>query len=437
MKRRELIKYLSVLPMTGAVAGTIVPLEPLMAEETPVNKSKPQSGPKRLAAIISVYFTGSHADVIVGKYLEGFNQDEMAPYPDSKIVSMFLEQFGERDTNRGDIGRAMSKKHNVPIFRTVADAMTLGGDNLAVDGVILIGEHGTYPMNDKEQKLYPRFEMFLKITDVFRQYKKSVPVFNDKHLSWSWRQAKRMVEISKELKFPMIAGSTIPVSWRIPAIDTPYGVKQKYAVGIAFSGLDIYGFHLLDGLQAVVERRKGGETGVRAVQCLEGQDCWNYIDQNEWVKRLFDQAISHSETRVQGEMRVLAKNPSVFIIDYNDGLKAAAFLLTGLVQDFTYAVELEGQQKLFSTLMKLQSGKPHYHFGCLVKNMEIMFKTGKAPYPVERTMLSSGILDFALESRILGHQLLETPELSKVRYLCSPESYFFSKGWDKNGKRLD
>lgn len=432
MKRRELIKYLSVLPVSGAVAGAVLPFQSVLAEEMPELKQGVQSGPKRLAAIITEYRPNSHADVIIGKYLEGFNQDQMAPYPDSKIVSMFTEQVPDND-----MSRPLAKKYNVPIFRTVADALTLGGDQLAVDGVILIGEHGVYPSNDKEQKLYPRFEMFLKITDVFRQCKKSVPVFNDKHLSWSWRQAKRMVEISKELKFPMLAGSTIPVSWRIPAIDTPYGAKQKYAVGISFSGLDIYGFHLLDGLQAVVERRKGGETGVRAVQCLEGQDCWNYIEQNEWVKRLFDQAISHSETRVAGDMKELVKKPAVFIIDYNDGLKAAAFLLTGLLQDFTYAIDIEGQQKPFSTLMKLQAGKPHYHFGCLVKNMEIMFKIGKAPYPVERTMLSSGILDFALESRILGYKILETPELSKVRYLSSPESYFFSKGWDKNGKRLD
>jgi hypothetical protein len=421
------------LPLSGAIIGSESSFKPLMAAEPEF--PAPQLGnnqPKRLAAIITEYRPGSHADVIIGKYLEGFNQDQMAPYPDSKIVSMFTEQVPDND-----MSRPLAQKYNVPIFRTVADALTLGGDQLAVDGVILIGEHGVYPSNDKEQKLYPRFEMFLKITDVFRQCKKSVPVFNDKHLSWSWRQAKRMVEISKELKFPMLAGSTIPVSWRIPAIDTPYGVKQKYAVGISFSGLDIYGFHLLDGLQAVVERRKGGETGVRAVQCLEGQDCWNYIEQNEWVKRLFDQAISHSETRVAGDMKEIVKNPSVFIIDYNDGLKAAAFLLTGLLQDFTYAIDIEGEQKPFSTLMKLQGGKPHYHFGCLVKNMEIMYKTGKAPYPVERTMLSSGILDFALESRILGHRIVETPELSKVRYLSSPESYFFSKGWDKNGKRLD
>jgi len=433
MKRRNLLKYLSVLPLSGAVIGAESSFKPLMAEEPEFPAPQQTNNqPRRIAAILTEYRPNSHADVIVGKYLEGFNQDQMAPYPESKIVSIFTEQVPEND-----MSRPMAKKYNIPIFRTVADALTLGGDFLAVDAVLLIGEHGVYPMNDKEQKQYPRFEMFLKITDVFRQYKKSVPVFNDKHLSYSWRQAKRMVEISKELKFSMLAGSTIPVSWRIPAIDTPFGKAQKYAVGISFSGLDIYGFHLLDGLQAVVERRKGGETGVKSVQCFEGNDCWNYLEQNDWVKRLFDQAISHSETRVVGDMKELVKKPAVFIIDYNDGLKAAAFLMTGLVQDFTYAVDVEGQQKPFSTLMKLQSGKPHYHFGCLVKNIEIMFKTGKAPYPVERTMLSSGILDFALESRILGYKKLETPELSRVRYQCASESYFFTKGWDSNGKRID
>ena len=432
MKRRELIKYLSVLPLSGAVIGSESTLQTAMAGQLTNSQINTNSGPKRIAAILTEYRPGSHADVIIGKYLEGYNQDQMAPYPESKIVSIYTEQVPDND-----MSRPLAKKYNVPIFRTVVDALTLGGDTLAVDGVILVGEHGVYPMNDKEQKMYPRFEMFLKITDVFRQYKKSVPVFNDKHLSYSWRQAKRMVEISKELKFPMLAGSTIPVSLRIPAIDTPYGVKQKYAVGISFSGLDIYGFHLLDGLQAVTERRKGGETGVRAVQCLEGEDCWDYIENNEWVKRLFDEALSLSETRVFGDMKILVKKPSVFIVEYNDGLKAAAFLLTGLVQDFTYAIDLEGQEKPFSTLMKLQGGKPHYHFGCLVKHIETLFITGKALYPVERTMLSSGILDFALESRILGHKRLETPELSRVRYSSSPESHFFSKGWDENGKRLD
>jgi hypothetical protein len=395
-----------------------------------MNQAPP--APRKIAAVITEYRPLSHADVIVGKYLEGFNQDGKPPYPSSKIVSMFTEQIPKQD-----ISRDRAKKFNVPIFRTVADALTLGGDQLAVDGVLLIGEHGDYPTNDKEQKLYPRFEMFLKITDVFRQTRRSVPVFNDKHLSWNFRQAKRMVDISRELRFPMLAGSSAPVAWRIPAVDAPFGEKQNHAVAISYSGLDIYGFHVLESLQCMVERRKGGETGVRAVQCLQNQACWNFIDDNTWVRKLFDTALTHSNTRKQGNPRDLVKEPAVFVIDYNDGLKAAAFLMTGMVEDFTVAVDVEGRATPVSTLMNLQNERPHHHFGCLVKNIELMFNTGKPPYPVERTLMTSGILDFALESRIQGYKKLDTPQLAQVRYQAANTSHFCSTGWGSDGKRLD
>lgn len=393
-----------------------------------------QSGPpKRIAAIITQYFLGSHADVVVGKYLEGYNQDDQPPYPRSKVVSMFTEQVPKAR----DISRDRATKYKVPIYRTVAEALTLGGDKLAVDGVLLIGEHGDYPMNDKQQTLYPRFELFLKITDVFRQSGRSVPVFNDKHLSWSWRQAKRMVEISRELKFPMLAGSSVSVAVRVPVVDAPFGARQRHAVAISYSGLDIYGFHVLEALQCMTERRAGGETGVRAVQCLEKQDCWRFIDENAWVKQLFETALTHSKTRKPGDPKQLVKDPAVFVVDYNDGLKGAAFLMTGLVEDFTVALDVEGQSKPVSTLMYLQERRPHHHFGCLVKNIEIMFETGRAPYPVERTMLTSGILDFGLESRIRGYRKLDTPELAQVRYQTPNASHFCTKGWGPDGKRLD
>lgn len=380
--------------------------------------------PKRIAAIITEYRPGSHADVVIGKYLEGYQQNDKPPYPQSKIVSMFTEQVPT-----ADMSRERARKYGVPIFRTVADALTLGGEKLAVDGVILIGEHGDYPFNDKEQRLYPRFEMFLKITDVFRQSGRAVPVFNDKHLSFNWRQAKRMVEISREMKFPMLAGSSVPVAMRIPSIDAPAGVGQRKAVAISYSGLDIYGFHLLEALQCLTERRRGGETGVRAVQCFEGEACWRYLSQTSWVQRLFDQAMTKSNTRKPGEARTLAKNPSVFVIEYADGLQAAAFLMTGLVEDFTVAIDLDGRAEPFSVLMNLQNGRPHHHFGCLVKKIEEMFTTGRAPYPVERTLLTSGMLDFALESRFQGHKRLLTPELERVRYQVQGTSHFCTDSW--------
>jgi hypothetical protein len=324
-----------------------------------------QTQPKKIAAIITEYWLGSHADVVVGKYLEGYNQDDRPPYPRSKIASIFTEHVPAND-----MSRERAKKYKVPIFRTVHDALCLGGDKLAVDGVLLIGEHGEYPVNEKLQTLYPRFEMFLKITDVFRESKKSVPVFNDKHLSFNWRQARRMVELSRELGFPMLAGSSAPVAQRIPAIDAPFGKKQNHAVAISYSGLDIYGFHVLEALQSMTERRQGGETGVRSVQCLQNRACWDFIANNRWVKTLFDQALTRSNTRRSGIPQQLVKEPTVFVIDYVDGLKAAAFLMTGMVEDFTVAIDLAGQQAPLTTLMNLQNNRPHHHFGTLVKNIE-------------------------------------------------------------------
>src|SRR5205085_1777451 len=165
--------------------------------------------PKRIAAVVTEYRHNSHADVIVGKYLEGFRQNGQPPGPRSKIVSMYTAQVP-----KNDMSREKAKQHNVPIYPTIWEALTLGGDRLAVDGVLLIGEHGNYPYNEKGQHLYPRYELFLEITDGFRAAKKSVPVFSDKHLSYNWHKAKRMVEISHELKFPLMAGSSIPVAYR-------------------------------------------------------------------------------------------------------------------------------------------------------------------------------------------------------------------------------
>lgn len=390
-----------------------------------------QNPPRRIAAIVTEYRPMSHADVILGKYLEGFNQDERPPYPRSKLVSLFTEQVPDKD-----MSRERAKKFNVSIYRTVAEALTLGGNQLAVDGVILIGEHGDYPFNDKQQKLYPRFEMFLKIVDVFRQSGRSVPVFNDKHLSWSFRQAKRMVDLSKELKFPMLAGSSVPVAFRKPGIDAPWGEKQRHAVAISYSGLDIYGFHVLEALQSMTERRAGGETGVKGVQCLEGEACWNFLATTPWAQKLFDRALALSETRKPGDLKKIVPSPSVFLVEYADGLLGAAFLLTGAVEDFTVAIDIAGRNEPIATLMKLQDGRPHHHFGCLVEKIEELFVTGRSPYPVERSLLTSGILDFALESRIQGHRKLLTPELQQVRYQTPRTSNFCVSGWGADGKRL-
>jgi hypothetical protein len=374
--------------------------------------------PKKIAALVTEYRPNSHADVIVGKYLEGFRQDGQAPGPRSKIVSMYTAQVP-----KNDMSRDMARKHNVPIYPTIWETLTLGGERLAVDGVLLIGEHGEYPRNEKGQRLYPRYELFLEIADVFRATRKSVPVFNDKHLSYSWIKARRMVEISRELKFPMMAGSSIPATFRPAGIDLDWGAKARHAVSIFYGDPDAYGFHLLEGLQCMVERRHGGETGVTAVQYVEKQAMWDWVSQTSWADKLLNAALSRAVHRKPGDMRELGKNAYAYRIWYRDGLEAAAFMLNGLAEDAATAVEVEGRAEPVAALMQLGEGPPFEHFACLVQAVEKMFETGKPAYPVERTLLTSGVLEAILNSRADGHKRLDTPHL-EVKYTGPRQNFF-------------
>ena len=366
--------------------------------------------PKKIAAVITEYRENSHADVIIGKYLDGYRQNGLSPRPRSRIVSMYTAQVP-----KNDMSRAKARQHGVPIYRTIYEALTMGTGRLAVDGVLLIGEHGNYPLNDRGQKLYPRFELFLEIADVFRQTSQSVPVFNDKHLSYSWLKAKRMYEISKDLRFPLMAGSSVTVTHRDPEIDLPWGAEVHHGVAVAYGGKEAYAFHMMESLQTLVERRRGGEVGVKWVECLENEAVWNFLDRHGWARRLLDSALSRSKTRKPGSLKELAKNPIAYIYEYRDGLPAATFMLNGAVRDFTVAVDVAGRAEPVSTLMWLEGGKPYGHFACLVQQIEKMFESGVASYPVERTLLVSGLLDFAMESRFQGYKRLMTDELS-VRY---------------------
>ena len=135
------------------------------------------------------------------------------------LVSLYVDQFPENDLSR----ERESRFEHLTIYPTVADALTLGGGGLAVDGVLLIGEHGTYGTNEKGQRLYPRYELFRQIVSVYRTTGKTAPIFNDKHLSWNWEWAREMYDTSREMEFAFMAGSSLPVTWRTPAVDMPLG----------------------------------------------------------------------------------------------------------------------------------------------------------------------------------------------------------------------
>lgn len=371
------------------------------------------SNRKRIAAILTVWFPLSHADVLVGKFLKGFPTDDGMQTPRVDVASMYVDQFCDRD-----LSREIAAEHGVPIYESIAKALTLGGKELAVDGVLLIGEHGDYSWNEREQQLFPRKFFMEQIAGVFATSGRSVPIFNDKHLSWNWHDAKWMYDRAQQLGAPFMAGSTLPLGWRNPWLEYERETPLKEAVAIGFSGLDIYGFHTLEVLQCMAERRVGGESGVAAVTCLEGDAVWAHADAGGWWADLAAAACATIQDRPEGDpaeaMRTHTQNPALFLVEYQDGFRGAVLMLNGYTQDLAFAGRLE-DGTVNATEFWLQNNPPHTHFAYLGLNLEEMFLSGEPVYPVERTLLTTGVLEAALESRYRGHQRVETPYLD-IRY---------------------
>ena len=373
---------------------------------------------KKVAAIITWYIPGSHADVLIGKILEGWEHDG-GPGPDLELASMYLDQFPERDLARG-----MSKKYGVPIFDTIEGAVTVGRDEIPVDGVINVGEHGNYPNNERGQKLYPRRRFFAEVADAFEKYHKVVPVFNDKHLAPTWEEAKWMYDRARELFIPFMSGSSIPVSFRDPPLALPMGCEIQDALVVGYSGLDIYGIHALEALQCMVERRRGAETGVASIQCLQGDAMWDALDDGRWSKELLELGVKAIPNRNDDvDPRTLqGDNNAVFLIEYRDGLRAAVAMLAGWVSGISFAAKLKGQTKPVATYFE-ERPVTYPHFAYLLKAIERMIHTSHPSYPVERCLLTTGMHDRVFVSRSQGHKKLETPELA-IRY--EPVDYPFA-----------
>jgi len=402
----------------------------LAAAEPPPAKAR-----KKMAIITTEWRYRSHAWHMGERFLAGYPRQGRWHRPPLEVVSAYVDQ-----TPKNDLSRDRAKEFGFTIYPSIAEALRCGGEKLAVDAVLVIGEHGNYPLNKIGQKQYPRYEFFQAIVEVFEKDGRTAPVFNDKHLSWKWESAKEMVETSRRLGFPFLAGSSLPVTWRMPAIDLPYGAGVEEVLGIAMGAVDIYDFHALEMIQCMAERRRGGETGVAAVQALRGEAVWKAMRAGSWKaggwdSRLLEACLSRSQTLTQEEthshrypterqIRDWVKDPIAYRLEYADGLRGTMLLMNGLVDDFTFAARLKGRDEPLSTLFYLPPNPNVVYSAALMAHAEDMFTTGKAAYPVERTLLTSGLVAAGLESLASGQKRLETPQLA-VRYAAPRESTFW------------
>ncbi len=370
------------------------------------------SGPRRIAALVSEYRPGSHADAIVGKVLDGLWY-EGPRAPRLRVASMYTDQVPDEDMSRG-----LAAKHGFKLASSIREALTgvsdtsAGSRALAVDGVLLICEHGAYPYNALGRKLYPRFEFFQQVVDVFRETGRVAPVFVDKHFSHDWHRARRMYDAARELKIPLMAGSVEPLS-RDPAIRLDSGLELERVVTTwqadFFDSKDSYGFHAIENLQSLIESRKGGETGVRAVQCLENAAVWEWTRETPWAAGLLGAAMAKGPLDLAA-LEKAVRRPLVFRVEYADGLEAAAYRLNGAPGGRALAAAVRGRPEplTIATMWRPSPAVsapadqrrqyPYNHFSATVHAFERLAIEGAAPNPVERTLLTTGVLAALFES---------------------------------------
>ena len=395
------------------------------------------AGRPKVAVLCSVYFAGSHADVIVGRLLDGYTFDGQHQDARIEVASVYLEQLGSSDyepISRTDIGVPTLEAHGVPVFGSIGEALALGRTGVNVDGVLIIGEHGDYGWGEFEQKLYPRRRMFDASVAAMVAAGHTVPIFVDKHLAWSHVDAASMVDDAKRLGIPLLAGSSIPVTWRIPTgADWPLGAAVTEAVVVSMAEsepgcrpTEMSGFHNLEFVQALLERRRGGETGVAAVTAVTGSKLAPTLAATALDTDLLSRALGSLGLSPADPLAFVGGSADdLFLIRYADGTRLTVINLD-LPGDHRIGGAVRGPESTLA-LSAWFSDPDHGNFTFLARQIETLILTGQAPYPIERTLLTTGVMEAILRART-EQRTIPTPHLS-VRYdppVATPDA-----GWNR------
>jgi len=380
----------------------------------------------RVAAVITEYSYRSHAHVILENFLEPYLFNGRLVKPEFEVVAMYVDQVPANE-----LSRSISVKYGIPIYKTISEALCCGGTGLNVDAVLSIGEHGKYPVNARAQMEYPRKRFFDEIVAEFRRSGRVVPLFSDKHLSFRWDWAKEMYDTAQSLKIPFMAGSSVPLAQRIPALELPSGARIEEALSIHGGGVESYDIHGLEVLQSMTEGRRGGETGVSGVQFLEGEALWKAAREGRWSPELASAALASKPIAGFPSARELFQpmakaggdRPFVshgILVNYRDGTRGTMLAagITGI--RWYFSCRLKGETVPRATSFYVGPWQNRNLFKALSHAIQVHFRERRAPYPVERTLMTTGILSVAMDSRFSGGTAIATPQLE---FAYKPRDY--------------
>ena len=365
----------------------------------------------RVAVVFTEFTYRSHAHVLLENFLQPFYFNGQVTDPGVDVVSFYGDQFPD-----AEMSRQVSKDYNIPIYNSIDKALCCGGKEMAVDAVLSIGEHGSYPKTKLGQTMYPRKRFFDEIVAVMKRSKKFVPLFNDKHLSYRWDWAKEMYDVAQQYNIPFLAGSSVSLAQRKPALELPAGKVIQEAVSIHGGPVESYDFHGLELLQSMVEARRGGEAGVRKVQFFDAAQVRENVTRGYWSQDLVNQAmkaelgyVPQDLSHIKGEDKI---EPHAIQVTYRDGWKGTVLRVGKDSTRWNFACRLKGESSPRATAFYVGPWENRNLFKALSHAIQEHFRTAHAPYPVERTLLVTGMLEAAMQARASESRILETPHLN-------------------------
>ncbi len=356
--------------------------------------------------------SGGDAHVILENFLTPYLFNGKLVQPTVEVVSIYADQIAPS----ADLTEGMLRRFRLPHYKTISEALTLGGKDLAVDAVLSIGEHGDYPTNKLGVREYPRKRFFDEIVAVMRRANRFVPIFNDKHLSYRWDWAREMFDTCQRHRIPFMAGSSVPLAQRRPVLELPANCVVEEAVSIHGGSFESYDFHGLEVLQAFLEARKGGETGITHVEFLPRDALFRAARQGRWSLDLARAAmrVEFGDKLPDITQPVNKIEPWGILLTYRDGTKGTVLKLGDSSSTrWHFACKLAGEQTPRVTSHHVGPWRNRCLFMALSHAIQQFFVTRVAPYPVERTLLTTGALEAAVRSRSELRRLA-TPHLNVV-----------------------
>jgi len=400
----------------------------------------------RVAALVDEYWERSHSDLIVTRLMQGYELLWVPLEPGVEVTSLYIDHAGDLD-----VGRSRAIQAGAAVYPSVREALYAGGDRLSVEGAVIVPERNIkgrreLTLDDRGLAQDCRVQLFDGVAAACRETGRPLAVFIDKHLGTTWEQASHVYETALELGMPLMAGSSIPVTVRFPPAQVPLGAAVEEVVVVSTGVGEAAVFHPLELAQSMVERRRGWESGVAAVHYLAGGAFWAAWESGSaWSQDLEEAALAAvphvagsprdyyrrhpaPEPAVPG-LQPLAGREEAVLVEYNDGLRLAILLLSGYMLRRAVAVKLAGSRAPLVTSTPTGSKLTHepmvgpmvpgpgqrkpatWNFDHLAFFVDRFMQDQRPPVPVERTLLTSGVVDAAFTSRIRGGRI-KTPHLN-------------------------